>query len=160
MDDFGFTDLHRSVLRIGYRSVEEELETLVTSPLTIDDVDAAGRTALSWAAECGDVETVQTLLEHGANPDKSPPATKHPLHYAADMNSSGTCTGALIRFGANVHVRDPAGLTPLMWGCINLSNDFSSLEILLDCSDTELVDQNGRTAPLHAASKGIVPTKV
>ena len=132
----------------------------MSASTTIDDVDAVGRTALSWAAECGDGETVRTLLEYGADPDKARPATAYPFHYAAGMTPSGECTKALIQHGADVHVRDPVGLTPLMWSCISLRNEFSSLAALLKCSDTELKDQNGRTALFHAATKGVVPTEM
>ena len=160
LEDFDFTDLHRSVVKISSRSVKQEIKALTHSSTTIDDTDAAGRTALSWAAQCGDAETMRTLLDYGAGPDKATPGSKHPLHYTAGVTTSAECTKALLDFGANVHARDNVGLTPLIWGCINLTGNFSNVEALLDCSDTELVDQNGRTALFHAASANVIPTNM
>ena len=133
---------------------------MTRSSATIDDTDAAGRTALSWAAQCGDAETMQTLLEYGADPDKSTPGSKHPLHYTAGVTSSAECTKLLLEFGADVHARDNVGLTPLIWACININGNYSNLEALLDCSDTELTDQNGRSAIFHASSASAIPTNM
>ena len=145
---------------ISPRSIEEELTALTRSSATIDDTDVAGRTALSWAAQRGDVNIIRTLLEYGADPDKSTPGSKHPLHYTAGTTTSAECTNALLEFGADVHARDTVGLTPLIWACINISGSHSNVEPLLECSDTELADQNERTALFHAASANVIPTKM
>ena len=131
------------------------------SSATIDDTDAAGRTALSWSSQLGDAETMQILLECGADPNKATPNSKHPLHYTTGTTTSAKCTKKLLDFGADVHARDNVGLTPLIWACINVSDDdYSNLEALLDCSDIELTDQNGRTALFHAVSANITPTNM
>ena len=41
-----------------------------------------GETALSYAAVNGTVNVVRYLLDHGANPDKSGPGNRTPLHMA------------------------------------------------------------------------------
>jgi ankyrin repeat protein len=85
--------------------------------------------------------------------------SKFPLHYAAANTTTAECTIALIQYGANVDVQDIVGLTPLIWSCINTRDNYSNLAALLECSNLELADANGRTALFHAASAGINPTR-
>jgi ankyrin repeat protein len=160
LDTFEFTNLHQSVVKISFHSVEDELKNLMSSTATINDEDALGRTPLSWAAQRGDDKAVRLLLEYGADPNKAPPRTKTPLHYSAGYVASSRCTSLLLRYGADVHAETESRLTPLMWATINVGLDYANLEVLLNCTDTERVDINGRTALFHAASASVIPTRM
>lgn len=159
LDDFEFTDLHRSVLKRSTKSIEEEIRALVRSSSTINDVDAQGRTALSWAAQRGDLEAMALLLEHGADPNECPEGAKTPLAHAAAMTTTSQCVAILLEHNANAYTAS-AGMSPLMWACVNTRFDFSSVSVLAACSDLEQQDQNERTALFHAASTSIIPTRI
>ncbi|KAI9657314.1 MAG: hypothetical protein M1821_002994 [Bathelium mastoideum] len=160
LETFEFTDLHRSVVKLSPQTIQQELRALIRSSASIDDTDAGGRTALSWAAQRGDFDAVKLLLEHGADPNNSPPDCKTPLIYAAGLTPVAACASLLLQFSASESAHDPAGLTPLMWGCLNSMDNYSNLKLLLNSSDLELVDRNSRTALFHAASANPVPTQM
>ncbi|KAF2230896.1 ankyrin [Viridothelium virens] len=160
LETFEFTDFHRSVVKLSPVTIETEIRALLRSSASIDDTDSGGRTALSWAAQRGDISAVKILLEHGADPNKSPPDSKTPLIYATGLTSTADCAKSLLEFGASESVHDPAGLTPLMWSCLNSRDNYSNLTLLLNSSDLELVDQNSRTALFHAASANPRPTQM
>ncbi|KAI1173300.1 ankyrin repeat-containing domain protein [Nemania sp. FL0916] len=160
LDDFELPELHRSVVRISKQSVEISIKSLIRTSATIEDTDAFGKTALLWAAESGDADAVRLLLENGANPNSIAKGQRSALHYAAQTNASADCTTLLLNADADTSVGDLAGLTPLMWACINRKGDFANLHALVGHSDLELTDINERTALFHAASSGVVPTSI
>lgn len=105
LEEMLFTPLHRIVLGLNLAPLEQELSG---HPLSINTVDARGRTALSWAAQRGMVETVKTLLQHGADPNICSLQGHSPLHYAAEAQNPG-CLQPLLDYGAEVDQCDVDG---------------------------------------------------
>lgn len=83
-----FPPLHKIVLGIAEEPVGLEA-TLKLSSMGINQVDAEGRTALSWAAARGDLESVRVLLKYGAKTNKLNDRYQSPLHLAAQNEFSG-----------------------------------------------------------------------
>ena len=163
LDNFNFTKLHDSVVRISQTPVREAVKALMASSASINDVDSGGRTALSWAAQRGDAESVRLLLENGADPNIPPPGSagfKTALHYAANTTASAECVSLLVEHGADTFAYESVGLSPMMTACFNRQYSYANLDVLLKCSDLEQTDFNGRTALFHGASTNIVPTKM
>lgn len=159
LDSFEFSDLHRAVLGLVHTDVPHALRNLVTSAdATINDLDIHGRSAVSWAAQKGDFDTLNTLLEWGAEPD-APRGRKSPIIWAAGQSRSTACVTCLIKHRADVHAADTAGLNALMWACVNYSRHFAHVQPLIEVSDLERHDINERTAIFHAASTHISPTE-
>ncbi|XP_048558689.1 ankyrin-1-like isoform X2 [Triticum urartu] len=79
--------------------------------VNVDATDESGETALSYAAVNGIVNVVRYLLDHGANPDKSGPGNRTPLHMAVGQ---GNCeiVKVLLSKGADVNCYSDSG-TPL-----------------------------------------------
>lgn len=160
LDDFDFTDLHLAVLGLSQTSVEHELKRLLRrTDATIDDLDAHGRSAVSWAAQRGDVHNLRLLLEHGAD-SSSPKGTKTPLGWAAGMSRSSDCVSVLLEHDADATAVDVSGLNALMWACVNFRGYFDSVPLLLGKADHEHTDINHRTAIFHASSTSIIPTEM
>jgi ankyrin repeat protein len=89
---------------------------LLKSGAQVDSLDNIGRTPLlSFASgDIGDVDTLKTLLDGGANPNLlDGPTPFHPLDYAA-MNGRADVADLLIAYGANIDAKDNLyGETPL-----------------------------------------------
>lgn len=97
-----FTRIHKIVLRTLHLDLEKEL---LKDRSMIDQVDADGRTALSWAAVRGDSKSVEAPLRHGASPDTPDRIGQGPLRQA--MKAHGpTCAKLLLAYGAKVDQRD------------------------------------------------------
>ena len=79
-----------------------------------DAVDRGGISLLSTASQEGDAETIQGLIDLGANVENTDRVNRTPLMYAArskDLESIRT----LLDAGADIQSRDTLGNTPLSW---------------------------------------------
>ena len=145
----GFNVLHKIVLGLVYKDLEDELQA---STAALNDVDSKGRTALSLASGKGDIDHVRVCLRYGADPDICSYSRHSPLHfavraaawacvrcllehgasvelatlwqqtalhYAAAYQDDTRCVVDLVRAGAEVDARDRDGITPLGWAAIS-----------------------------------------
>ena len=97
-----FTRIHKVVLQILHLDLEKEL---LRDRSMIDQVDADGKTALSWAAAREDSKSVEALLRHGASPDRPDRIGQGPLRQAMKAHDP-TCVKLLLAYGAKVDQRD------------------------------------------------------
>ena len=106
---FCFGELHRAIVRLD--PVETFADRIsLTSRNEIDQSDHMGRTALSWAAELGELDMIIKLLMRGADPNKADVAGRTPLiHCALDIN----CLTTLLEAGAHVDHTNEVGRTKL-----------------------------------------------
>ncbi|KAG8529125.1 uncharacterized protein KY384_005760 [Bacidia gigantensis] len=109
LEEMGFSILHQIVLGIKTSSL---VDYISNNPGCVNNTDSHGRTALSWAAQRGMLETVKSLLEFGANPNLCTPRGHSPLMYAAEARNPD-CLQPLLEKGADVTQCDVEGQTPL-----------------------------------------------
>ena len=127
--------------------------------LDVNAIDNQGHSPLTRAAGAGMLECCRVLLQRGADPghvghvghvghDRMPP----PLFSAVHSHSAaaGAVIDLLIAYGADVNVRAPSGLTPLM-----LAADLGRVELaralIAAGADVNAAQGNGFTA-LHLAA--------
>ena len=111
LDHFEFSSLHRAVLGLGSASFEQTIGC--ASRRSINQKDAMGRTALSWAVLRGDTYLVSRLLIKGANPNIGDNRGSTPLHHWVSQGS-GQVLNSLLDAGANINAQDLRGRTILM----------------------------------------------
>lgn len=107
---FGFSTLHKACLGLSDRSLEDII--LETPRSRVDESDATGRTALSWAAQKGDASLLLQLLSLGSQPDKHDYSGKSSLHWFLSAGSD-ECLQILLRAEADVDTKDKLGRIPL-----------------------------------------------
>ena len=117
--------LHMAVLQIG--SSPSFIDQLaLTKREAIDQPDCSGRTALSWAAELGDIDQIQRLLRKGADPNAADCRGSTPfIHCAQNVE----CITELVQAGAHVNHFDINSFTKLHRLIIN-ENDTNCFETL------------------------------
>ncbi|XP_022778539.1 uncharacterized protein LOC111320115, partial [Stylophora pistillata] len=82
--------------------------------------DSEGNTPLAYAAACGQIEAVNCLLEHGADPSLKGQDGWSLLHFAA-QSGNVTIIDTMLSKGLNIDSRgETRGLTPLL---VSLKND-------------------------------------
>lgn len=115
LDLFQFTPLHATVLDLGPDGAAPEQLIGATPRELINELDQLGRNALSWACAKGDLRKIGKLLHMGADPNIADSEGRTSLHHLAHYGVSGTerCLDELLDHGANVHVRNRRGGTPL-----------------------------------------------
>lgn len=97
-------------------------------------------------------ETVQILLNAGANINSSDASGSTPLHYAVRYGHANIFQ-RLIDKNADVNYQDKSGFTPLHWAAT--SNNRQTVEILLNTgADVHLKSEYGETALTRAAMRG------
>ena len=140
----GFPNLHQIIFGFITYSLVAELE----SPLAaVNGVDRTGRTALSWAAQRGDIEALQHLINHNANPNIKDLRGRTPLFYANDAS----CLIALLHAGADVYHRDLHGNTPVLCAAYRYQNLTDVLEVLVRFgANLRDKDTAGDTVPHNA----------
>lgn len=150
IDEAEYTQIHRIVLDLSMKSLDEELEL---HPRNVNVPDTMGRTPLAWAAARGDTRTVVTLLSHGANPNATDVQMSGPLSNAAAQGHT-VCVRLLLEAGADP---DPAILrvekkgSPLNCAARN-GTEVLLLKTLLDFgADIESSGVDGKTPLIHAA---------
>lgn len=148
LEIFGFRDLHKAYLDLSGRTFDEVLARTPRS--VINQVDANGRTVLSWASERGDHYTVARLLPLGADPDVPDCEGKSPLHRSLHARSVN-CMRLLLDAKADIEAKDHLSWTPLMLSAWKRDSCFMKL-LLFHGANVHASDQNGST-PLHLAVK-------
>ncbi|KAM5440430.1 hypothetical protein McanCB21832_000538 [Microsporum canis] len=153
-DDFieesNFTQIHRIVIGLSLRSLEEELKL---HPEDINTQDAMGRTPLAWAAARGDSHSVVILLSHGADPNIIDVQISGPVSNAAARGYTA-CVRLLLEAGGHPDPPMPPKVkkgSPLNVAARN-ATDILLLKNLLDFgADPDSSGTDGDTPLIHAA---------
>eukprot|EP00747_Dinoflagellata_sp_TGD_P211929 gnl/TRDRNA2_/TRDRNA2_85092_c0_seq1.p1 gnl/TRDRNA2_/TRDRNA2_85092_c0~~gnl/TRDRNA2_/TRDRNA2_85092_c0_seq1.p1 ORF type:complete len:259 (+),score=52.81 gnl/TRDRNA2_/TRDRNA2_85092_c0_seq1:1-777(+) len=154
----GRTPLHKAA-EMAYPMVVKEICAAGGEP---DIRDNYGETALLLMAHSGpwheDIpkerrsETIQVLLECGADVHAVNPRGRGVLHLAVTENDHRAIE-TLIEGMAEVNAKDMAGFTPLMWAAGR--NGVESVKMLLDYeADMNLKANRGQTAMTFALTNG------
>lgn len=112
---------------------------------------------LMWACLHGNLQSVQRLLESGADPKISDEHMQTPLHWVAQYNVPNALEIAklLVEHGADVNVLDRKGENPLFWLVAREDGDISFARFLIaKGSKTNIQDPNGYTPLILALSNG------
>ena len=145
LDILGLSQLQKAYLGVSGVIYHQALSATPRS--AVNEVDAMGRTILSWACQKGDDTTVAELLRCGADPNITDSASISPLHHAV-MAGSENCLRLLMAAKAELEVKDSYGRTPLSYAAWNRSGVF---EVLLELgADMETQDRDG-WIPIHYA---------
>jgi ankyrin repeat protein len=170
-DKYGKTPLHYAAIQ-GSTSVAKAVAGVLTvEEISIQDKD--GRTALEHAAENGDLELVEYLLE------LSSPISDQALQLAsskghadivsrlidygchgfedkalleASKNGHSNIAMILVEGGADVMARDAASMTPLHYASVTGNSRLAQL-LVREGADVDALDGQGRS-PLGLASEG------
>ncbi|KAK6535627.1 hypothetical protein TWF694_002082 [Orbilia ellipsospora] len=137
LEEFGFSTIHKIVLGLAHKDLEEELNR---DSLELNLQDNNGRTALSWAAQRGDLGKLRILLKYGADPNITTSKGHSPLQFAAE-SFSPECVKTLLEHNANPHQADPADQNPLHY---TLAKPIDDLEYIMPLVDAG-IDVNGPT---------------
>jgi ankyrin repeat protein len=129
------SELHQIVVGLSEKDLKAELTVLKD---IIDEQAFDGKTALSWAARRGDLEAVNLLLSHGADPNIYDLRGNGPLHSAA-CSTNWRCIPALLEHGANARQNNSRNESPVNYALF-YADDPHYLQPLLDAG----ADVNGR----------------
>ncbi|KAF4419069.1 ankyrin repeat-containing domain-containing [Fusarium acutatum] len=142
-------------------SAEHGWSEIVLALLELDaqpdfaDIAAGGKTALSYASESGDTDTVTTLLERRASPTLLDSYLWAPLHYAAAAGSLAVVKMLLSNPKVDPDSKNDYGETPL-WQAARKGQE-AVVRLLAQQGSTRVnVDVRNRndTTPLMKAAKG------
>ena len=150
VDEARFSQIHRIVLGLSMRSLEEDI---ILRPEEVNAVDAMGRTPLAWAAARGNTRAVVTLLSHGADPNKIDVQLSGPVSNAAAQGHT-VSVRLLLEAGAHPDPPKPDGVkkgSPLNCAARN-GTDALLLKSLLDFgADVDSAGTDGKTALIQVA---------
>ena len=182
MEGFEFSTLHKAVLRLGCRVVEDEIKAHQSH---IDGTDKDGNTALQWAAAGGDHQAVRQLLEAGANANSQNHTGASVLHEAVRRSDfyivqtllqAGACPShveshgysilhyargadvgkvirCLVKADAGVNAEDHTGGSPLKFFVIR--QDVEAAKAILELgADLDHLDHDGDSALTESMSRG------
>nr|XP_023024379.1 transient receptor potential channel pyrexia-like isoform X1 [Leptinotarsa decemlineata]XP_023024380.1 transient receptor potential channel pyrexia-like isoform X2 [Leptinotarsa decemlineata]XP_023024381.1 transient receptor potential channel pyrexia-like isoform X3 [Leptinotarsa decemlineata] len=127
------------------------VRVLVNEEADVKQMEFSGSAPLHLAADLGNTECLQILLEvKGIDVNiRSPEKQQTPLHLAS-MRGYGDCVDLLLRKGANPNAKNHMGQSPLHFAA--RTQDFMCVELLLKkgYANPNTEDYDKRT-PLHAA---------
>ncbi|KAK5207025.1 hypothetical protein LTR41_007092 [Exophiala xenobiotica] len=148
-----FTVLHKIVLGLVSKDLELELRS---STADIDAVDSNNRTALSLAAERGDLDAVNLFLDFGANVHLASTSLSTPLHFAA-CAAEPSCIAPLISKDADVNALTNHNQTPLIYAAA-YTKDARHASLLIEAGAfVDFPDLDGITALGWTAISGNTP---
>jgi uncharacterized protein len=128
-----------------------DVRTFIARRVNVNATDTQGRTALSYAAELGDVQMAKELLDARAAPDQRDKLGNVPLHWAAN-NGRIEILKVLLAAHATVDAPDRQGITPLMGAIAH--NQPNAVKLLLAAgADPHKQDFTGRDALGWAAGQ-------
>ena len=134
----------RTLLELALESGRVDAVNLVLSYEGVDALNASG-----WLIGMIDNPSmVETLLQHGADPNVLDSVERTPVYYAAKAGNTNSLV-LLLNAGADVNVLNASFQSPLMLAVVE--GDLSAVKLLLEQgADPNQIDQNGETA-LHKA---------
>lgn len=132
--------------RGDYETVSRMLDE---DPRLSNAIYRSGGVLLHYAAQYGDLQLAELLLDHGAAHDARDKAGKPPLHHAVVSTCKQMVT-LLLAKGADPNARDKAGDTPLHRAIIGPRNQIVTL-LLAGGADPNAMDSRGY-CPLHWAA--------
>ena len=109
LEECEFSELHKTILGLSSRTLEASLAICSND---LDSLDSFGNSALMWAIQRNDINTVRFLLNAGANPNIQSLTGCTPLLYAT-IYSTLPCIRLLISAGAQLDLCDSYGYSPL-----------------------------------------------
>lgn len=112
----GMVSCQTSLQKAAANGQAKRVEQIIAKGANVNTVDSEGWLALSRAAANDRVEVIQTLLNHGANPNMANQNSLGwtPLHAAA-VKGRVDAANTLMNRGAEVNIVTPDGWTPLMF---------------------------------------------
>lgn len=158
-ESYQFSTLHKAVLGLSHRSIENVLDE---DRAQIDEVDCFGRTALSWAVFRHDSQAVGTILSYEPDCSRADNAGDTPLSYASRISTS--CLELLLKMTtrADLEWRHKISKGTLLHGAIinytveNTRLGFERVKMLVDAGvNVNARSNTGWTALFH----GIYPQK-
>ena len=111
------------------------------------------RTAMSYAAEAGDLQTIKVLLDHGTSPNSFDRSRRGPLSYAAEFGHEHVVKLLLGVPLIVADVKDKNGWTPLHWAAKSGHARVVHQLLLRQDVDVNAVDSDKLT-PLAQATIG------
>ena len=124
----------------------EMVKALVDAGAALDQRSGSGswESAMVEAVKAGNLNILEYLLNHGADPNDKSGFGTAALHMAA-AEGNVQMLSLLLSKGAEINIRDNYGQTPLMYAC--REGEAEAVEFLLDHgADADLEDGYGRKA--------------
>lgn len=141
LDEYEFPVAHRIVLGLETRDLNAMLSEAPYS--VINSKDSFGKTALLWASRRGDLEAVQLLLRHGADPNVSDAVRRSPLHMAA-RSRSVPLIETLIKYGADPRAVNFLNEMPAHYACYEEDSERLVQPFVRSGIDINLASKFGR----------------
>ncbi|KAL9116909.1 MAG: hypothetical protein Q9187_006561 [Circinaria calcarea] len=146
LEERQFSSLHKIVLNITSRSLEEGLAICASD---IDRIDSKGNTALTWAARRGDCIAVDLLLKANADPNLVNRLNMSPFLYAA-QRSDPICAKLLLKAGADPNQVDSQKYNALHYAA-GYQNSRKMIEYLVEAGVDVNKRNNSSGTPLSQA---------
>ena len=158
-DDEGFTCLHKScylnlpefthhiLQELKQRNYEEQWISNYINAVSQNDF-----TALHFASYRGNIETVETLIENGANINLRNSRGLNVIHMAAQGDQPASLIFFKEKFDMNIEEKDNLENMPLHWACYLGSENFLTFLITYLNTQNSINSQNNQgLTPLHLA---------
>ena len=155
-DFHGSTPFHLAIHETATKCLYQALHFLPKQILEIPD--SQSRLPLTLAAQLGNAEAIQLLIEAGADVNTVDEVTERtPLHFAVELGELGAgIVEFLIRSGGLLDVLDGSGLTPIHLASIVESKDslVAITKVVGGGEVLDLPDGQGLTPLMYACSYG------
>ena len=151
-DNDGVWVMHRA----AQWGVVSALQAALDAGAEVDERDSANATPLHWALRNEVLarrnQSVELLLENGANPTLADDNGVVPLHEAARNDYHRMLDAAAAHPDADLDVRDANGATPLHWGVAG-GQEYAVRSLLAGGADPFLRDKRNDFTALHWAAQ-------
>ncbi|XP_043276434.1 ankyrin repeat domain-containing protein 39-like isoform X2 [Venturia canescens] len=147
-------DFERGIWYAAQNNDCERVEKLLAKGISANAQDGAGYTALHYASRAGNLEICKKLVQYGADVNaatRSGIATS--LHRSA-MRGLDDVVQYLLKCGANPHLQDSDGYTPLHRAI--LASSLTVCRLLIPLSDLDISDNKSRNPRQLALEQGTV----